>query len=117
MDQNVIQPDIKISEDVSSNIAPSETFNQRDVNFVSLKGFFNIESPTVEDEDSMNYIMETFENMGAKHMSDVLLSLKNIEMKLGVTSLGVGRITAVKNYLKLNNQIAELELQKQSLER
>ena len=39
----------------------------------------------------------------------MLLNIRHIETKLGMAPLGESRILRVRNYLKLNSQIAELE--------
>lgn len=102
---------------------PNDTQNQpssdsfRNLNFLSLKGFFGIENPSVEEEEAMNWIYDKFEKAGATNMSEILIALKEIENKIGIQPLGVGRLIGIKNYLKLNAQIAELEEQKRAMER
>ncbi len=120
MDQNILKPDISsetVEQGTRDGISPEKTYSDRDMNFLSLQGFFGIENSTSEQQDSMSYIMQFFEEAGVRNMSEVLMSLKGIENRLGITPMGTNRLTSIKNYLKISNSIAEMQKQQQAMER
>lgn len=120
MDQNILKPDTSQqsqNSNVIDDISPITTYSNRDMNFIALQGFFGIENATSQQQEDMNYIMEHFGNAGARNMSEILLAIRSIENKLGVTPLGVNRITSIKNYLKISNNIVELQKQREAMER
>jgi len=86
----------------------------RDMNFISLKGYFGIDNPEAGEEEALNWIFGEFEKNGATNMSDILLGIREIERRM-VSPVGTPRVTAVRNYLKINSQIADLEGQKRAM--
>ena len=113
-DINTIQPNESVeSTDTHIQGAPSSD-SYRDMNFISLKGFFGIESPEAGEEEALNWIYGQFEKMGATNMADILLGIRDIERKM-ISPLGTPRVIGVRNYLKINSQIADLEGQKQAM--
>lgn len=86
----------------------------RDMNFMSLKGFFGIDNPEAGEEEALNWIYGEFEKNGAVDMAEILLGIRDIERKM-ISPVGTPRVTAVRNYLKINSQIADLEGQKRAM--
>lgn len=120
MDGSVLKPDVaSVDKPVdNSDFSVNNIVNSsQDLNFISLQGFLGINNPTTEEKDGMNYIIEFFSQNGAKNMSDILLSIKGIENRLGITPIGQSRISALKNYLKISSTIAELKRQQEAMER
>ena len=116
MDNNTIQPDNSVAEEPLHGNPPSSDIT-KDTNFLSLKGFFNIDDPSLVEEEALNWIYEQFDKMGAVNMAEVLWGLKEIERKMGIGTIGESRVISVRNYLKINAQIADLESQKDAIER
>lgn len=111
---DIITPSAPRPENNQQNTPSGDSF--RDLNFLSLKGYFNVELPTVDQEDDLNFIYKYFEESGAKDMADILLNIKAVERKLGAAPLGTSRVSAVKNYLKIQKQIDDLTKQKSAYE-
>lgn len=86
-------------------------------NIQSLKGFFNLETINLDEEAALDYIYDTFEEVGVRDTTEMLLQLKDIGSRLGMVPAGESRVIAVKNYIKILNQINELSKVKSSLER
>jgi len=112
---DVITPQENVEQEINHTQNPPSSDSFRDMNFISLKGFFNVERPTVEEEEAMNWIYGQFEKMGATDMSEILLGIRDIEKRM-VTPIGTPRAIAVKNYLKINSQIADLQGQREAME-
>lgn len=111
---DIIEPKQNIeSVDPYIQSAPSSD-SYRDMNFMSLKGYFGIESPEAGEEEALNWVFQEFEKMGATNMADILLGIREIERKM-ISPLGTPRVTAVRNYLKINSQIVDLEGQKRAM--
>ena len=113
---DTIQPKEIVNKEPSHTNPPSSDM-ARDMNFISLKGFFNIENPLPEEEDAMNYIYDRFNKLGVENMSDILWALKDIQQTIGITPIGESRLVQVKNYMRVLDQIGELEKVKQSMQR
>ena len=112
----IIEPKEIVEKEPSHEIPPSGNL-ARDMNFVSLKGFFNLENPEPGEEDAMNYIYDRFNNLGMENMSEILFALKDIQQTIGITPIGESRLVQVKNYMRVLDQIGELEKVKQSMQR
>ena len=110
---DIIEPNINIDTDTHVDSIPSSN-SYRDMNFISLKGYFGVDSPGPAEEEAMNWIYGQFEKMGSTDMAEILLGIRDIERNL-TAPLGTPRAIAVRNYLKINSQIADLEGQKQAM--
>jgi len=114
---DVIEPQ-KIEPEVSiDDPTPKSSDSFRDLNFLSLKGYFNVEKPDVDEESAMNYIYDFFEKMDSRSMAETIIGIRSVESKLGAVPLGESRIIAIKNYLKTLSQIEDLNIIKKSMER
>ena len=91
--------------------------NHKDVNVISLQGFLGAKDTTSEEDSALEYIYKFFSDTGIDSMAEVLLNIKNIENKLGISNLGESRIIRLRNYLKIDSQINELLKTKQAYER
>ena len=118
---DIIRPNENIAAEKehneSADATPPSSTTMRDMNFISLKGFFNIDTPTPEEESAMNYIFEFFDRMEARSMGEILMGIRNIENRLGAVGIGQSRLTATKNYITTLSQIADLNDIKKSMER
>jgi len=113
-DINTIQPNESVESTDAHIQSPPSSNSYRDMNFISLKGFFGIDSPEAGEEEALNWIYGEFEKMGSTDMSEILLGIRDIERRI-TSPVGTPRVTAVRNYLKINSQIADLEGQKQAM--
>ena len=108
----VLEPNTQ--EEPGDDARPPSPDSYRDMNFISLKGYFGIDNPTVEEEDAMNWIYEQFEKMGPVNMAEILLSLREVERRISIP-IDVGRLKAVRNFLKINSHIADLQGQLEAM--
>jgi hypothetical protein len=88
--------------------------NTADTNTIALQGYFG-GTPSVEEKDQLGFIYKFFEANGARSMPDILLSIKQIESKLGVVPMGESRVTQVFKYLKIQQDIAKLSQLRDSM--
>lgn len=114
--EHTIAPDKETKEPTADPI-PQSGAGLKDVNVVSLKGFLGVKDTTAEEDSALEYIYRFFEEAGVESMAEMLLNIKEIEMRLGVAQLGESRVIKLRNYLKLDGQIQELIKMKKSLER
>ena len=54
---DIIEPNINIDTDTHVDSIPSSN-SYRDMNFISLKGFFGVDSPEPAEEEAMNWMYE-----------------------------------------------------------
>jgi hypothetical protein len=113
---DIIEPSTTEEKESLDTNHPSSDLT-RDMNFISLKGYFNLDNPSVEEEEALNWIYKEFEKMGTFDMSEMLLNLKDVERRIGVQPPGTSRATAIRNYLKINSQISDLQGQREAMER
>lgn len=71
-----------------------------------LSGYFG--SSSVEDKDQLNFIYQFFSGAGVKTMPEMLLSIKQIETRLGVAPMGKSRVNQLYEYLKIQQDISRL---------
>ena len=112
------------SEHVIAPIAPTEPndgtasydggITGKDINYLQLQNFFGVDSPDGGEIDTMNDIYGMLEG-SSETFTDMLLTIRNIEMKMGAPTLGVSRISHLHQYLKIDATITNLEKQKLAL--
>ena len=113
------------SEHVIAPIAPKEPTDStasydggitggKDINYLQLQNFFGVEAPDGSEIDTMNDIYSMLEG-SSETFTDMLLAIRNIEMKMGAPNLGVSRISHLHQYLKIDATISNLEKQKLAL--
>lgn len=88
----------------------------KDAAMLSLEGFFGVKNPSVEESDNMRFIISYFEKHGMNEMPLILMNLKNIQSRLGAGELVMSRLQALKNYLKIQQNIEFNIRQKNSME-
>ena len=90
------------SEHVIAPIAPKEPTDStasydggitggKDINYLQLQNFFGVETPDSGEMDTMNEIYGMLEGT-SETFTDMLLTIRNIEMKMGAPNIGVSRI-------------------------
>jgi len=89
---------------------------QRNMNFLALKGYFGKENISAKEEDQLNTIYDLVTGGDMREMGGVLLFLRSVENKLGVAPLGESRISQVYNYLTVLGSIQDLTAEKAALE-
>lgn len=77
-----------------------------------LKGYFQEDNP-----DALQFIADFYNKQNTLTSTQMLLSLRDIEHRMGMTQLGQSRAMRMYEYLKILSQIGDLQQLKQSYER
>ena len=111
-----LEPSQEVEKNPVSEPQQPPTFDRQDVNVTALGGFFHIQEPDNDEEGQMKYIINFFEKHGVNHMAEILLNVKNFQMRLGAIPLHLSPLQAVYNYIKTQAQIELLTQEKHSME-
>lgn len=111
---DIIQPKA-IEQPAQNKLSDTTITDVSAVPIVSLKGYFNIELPTVEEQNCMQWIYSYFESIGTPSTTEMLLNLRGVEQQLGMAQLGESRVKRLYQYFKLNKQISDLQQLKLSM--
>lgn len=113
----------KKADDVKENNSPEQKFKDPTIHSVhKLKaplGMYTMLSADHMDEKSSDRVMDIY-NYLKKDKSDftegdALMGLRDIQYKLGSPRFGETRLIQVHRYVKLSNQIEELEKKRMAL--
>ena len=73
---------------------------------VQLQSFFYIDNPSSEDMDKLQKIWDFFDG---KDEVEKLYQVKQLENRLGTPNIGETRFSKIYEYVKLTNQIKDME--------
>lgn len=111
-----IQPDVTPSTEPTHGSPPSVEVI-RNMNFLSLQGFFGIQNPDIELESDLNYIYDFYEKRGVRTMAEMLLNIRDAEHRLGAVPINISRANYLKMYLKTQSSIDTMLTEQRAMER
>ncbi len=80
-----------------------------EMNMFKLGQYFEINSPTITQYNQMETIYRYFEKLGVEDMNSLMGNILKLETVIGTAPFNVTRLGHISNYLRILNQIEQLE--------
>lgn len=108
--QDPLAPKLEVKEEKGNFTVHSSTPTAPDTTAVSdIMNILKIDSPSGKELDKLGVIDQYLKANAKEGQLDRLVTLRGIENRLGVPRIGETRLDKVYSYIKMTNQISELE--------
>lgn len=118
MDLHTIQPTVnEETPNVATAPVTDRVISDSDINKILLQNTFGMENLSRQDKQQLDYVYNYFEKFGFQDMDSVNAEIQLIKNKLGNPPYGLSSLTHVYQYLKVLNQMGQLEEIKKGYEK